>query len=524
MNIFKGLEAYAQNKKGELMFDANGNAYLYHKVNNAFTEITLYPPKHFLPDYLYNPTGKILKKLRESNKGFIDQIEELYPNKTFNQIKVYSIKKSEDIVDGVKKTILKYGFINERGYAITHAIYDRVCNFVDGKAEVFLDGYANIIDTNGHPIVDGQPLTEVEFVYRNYYGRTLRGDNQNFLLCNSDGKYGVVNLFRYLCIPCIYDHISFKPSNADYVSYIELQKNGLNYTAFIEGNSICNIVELQAKSLVFVERFIIIEEEFSDHGKTVSKFGLLSSGGTRLLESKYDKLEVYHPYFIITTIAGLKQLILPNAKILLDKCDNISYGRFYDDEKGKELYYFSVNEKYINIYYEQSQDVGPLLAGENDKEYFTLGDDSLNKYFAVVEGDRTKLVDINGEEIMPPIIPSEYRVITNTYGEGIVGVSKKVQKKYSDGTPYSVTCYGYINAEGKLLGDLIFNGIEKFKNGVAKAYYDSANSRTYCELDKHGKVIYQHTDLGDSEPMDNTWADLIGDAFEGDSDAYWNID
>lgn len=91
--------------------------------------------------------------------------------------------------------------------------------------------------------------------------------------------------------------------------------------------------------------------------KQVSKFGLLSSGGTRLLESKYDKLEVYHPYFIITTIAGLKQLILPNAKILLDKCDNISYGRFYDDEKGKELYYFSVNEKYINIYYEQSQDV-----------------------------------------------------------------------------------------------------------------------------------------------------------------------
>ena len=183
-----------------------------------------------------------------------------------------------------------------------------------------------------------------------------------------------------------------------------------------------------------------------------------------------------------------------------------------------------MNEKYINIYYEQSQDVGPLLAGENDKEYFTLGDDSLNKYFAVVEGDRTKLIDINGEEIMPPIIPSEYRVITNTYGEGIVGVSKKVQKKYSDGTPYSVTCYGYINAEGKLLGDLIFNGIEKFKNGVAKAYYDSANSRTYCELDIHGKIIYQHTDHGDSEPMDNTWADLIDDAFEGDSDAYWNID
>ena len=524
MNIFSALAVYAQNRLGKLMYDTNGKAYLYQSENKKFTEITIYPPKHFLPDYLYNPTGKILKKLRESNKGFIDQIEELYPNKTFNQIKVYSIKKSEDIVDGVKKTILKYGFINERGYAITHAIYDRVCNFVDGKAEVFLDGYANIIDTNGHPIVDGQPLTEVEFVYRNYYGRTLRGDNQNFLLCNSDGKYGVVNLFRYLCIPCIYDHISFKPSNADYVSYIELQKNGLNYTAFIEGNSICNIVELQAKSLVFVERFIIIEEEFSDHGKTVSKFGLLSSGGTRLLESKYDKLEVYHPYFIIATIDGYKQLILPNAKILLDKCDNISYGRYYDEEEDKDLYYFSVNDKYVNIYYEQSQDVGSLFAGDYDEEYFACDKDSSNKYFALVEGGKTKLVDINGDEIIPPVISAEYRVITDKYGEGIVGVSKMIQKEYSDGTPYSQTCYGYINADGKLLCDIIFDGIDKFKDGVAKAYYDSANSRTYCELDKQGKIIYQHTDHGDSEPMDNTWADLIGDAFEGDPDARWNTD
>ena len=99
-----------------------------------------------------------------------------------------------------------------------------------------------------------------------------------------------------------------------------------------------------------------------------------------------------------------------------------------------------------------------------------------------------------------------------------------IQKEYSDGTPYSQTCYGYINADGKLLCDLIFDGIDKFKNGVARAYYDSANSRTYCELDKQGKIFYRHTDHGDSEPMDNTWADLIGDAYEGDPDARWNTD
>ena len=75
-----------------------------------------------------------------------------------------------------------------------------------------------------------------------------------------------------------------------------------------------------------------------------------------------------------------------------------------------------------------------------------------------------------------------------------------------------------------MLGDLIFDGIDKFNNGIAKAYYNSANSTTYCELDKHGEIIYEHTDHGDSEPMDNTWADLIDDAFEGEPDAYWNID
>jgi transcriptional regulator with XRE-family HTH domain len=302
------------------------------------------------------------------------------------------------------------------------------------------------------------------------------------------------------------------------------EKNGINYTAFIEGNSICNIVEFKAKSFLFVERYIIIEEEFSDNGKTVNKFGLLSSGGTRLLDSKYDKLEVYHPYFIIATIDGYKQLILPNAKILLDKCDNISYGRYYDEEEDKDLYYFSVNDKYVNIYYEQSQDVGSLFAGDYDEEYFACDKDSSNKYFALVEGGKTKLVDINGDEIIPPVISAEYRVITDKYGEGIVGVSKVIQKEYSDGTPYSQTYYGYINADGKLLCDLIFDGIDKFKDGVARAYYDSANSRTYCELDKQGKIFYRHTDHGDSEPMDNTWADLIGDAYEGDPDARWNTD
>jgi hypothetical protein len=503
MNIFTALAAFAQNKTGKLMYDSVGNPYLYDTNKKEFKTITTYPLDKFMPfvdfDWRDRDREEKIKQWKDS----------------FDKVTVYSVKVGEESIDGVNKPILRYGFINDKGYAITHATYDEVEAFQNGHARVCLNKQWCYINLQGHPIIDGVPVEQAEFIFNSKGG---------FSICCTDGKYGVINLFKYLCIPCIYDHISFNPSNADYVSYIELQKNGINYTAFIEGNSICNIVEFKAKSFLFVERYIIIEEEFSDNGKTVNKFGLLSSGGTRLLDSKYDKLKVYHPYFIIATIDGYKQLILPNAKILLDKCDNISYGRYYDEEEDKDLYYFSVNDKYVNIYCEQSQDVGSLFAGDYDEEYFACDKDSSNKYFALVEGGKTKLVDINGDEIIPPVISAEYRVITDKYGEGIVGVSKVIQKEYSDGTPYSQTCYGYINADGKLLCDLIFDGIDKFKDGVAKAYYDSANSRTYCELDKQGKIIYQHTDHGDSEPMDNTWADLIGDAFEGDPDARWNTD
>ncbi len=75
-----------------------------------------------------------------------------------------------------------------------------------------------------------------------------------------------------------------------------------------------------------------------------------------------------------------------------------------------------------------------------------------------------------------------------------------------------------------ILTDFIYDGIEKFENGQARAYYDLPSSRTEHILDKDGKIIYHHSDYAESEPQECNWEEWRDDAFEGDPEAYWNID
>ena len=70
MNIFSALAVYAQNKIGKLMYDTDGNAYLYDTKKKEFKDITLYPQDEFRPfldfDWKDRNREERIKKWKES--------------------------------------------------------------------------------------------------------------------------------------------------------------------------------------------------------------------------------------------------------------------------------------------------------------------------------------------------------------------------------------------------------------------------------------------------------------------------
>ena len=522
MNIFNTLRVYAvRNKIGKLMYDINGKSYLYHYDNNELQEITLYPIESFRPfvDFIFKG------KFRE------DKFEKW--KESFDNIRAYSVQV-EVTSDGKKKSLLRYGFISQEGYAITHASYEKVEAFQNGRAEVFLDGESCWINRLGHPLQEGMPFDKAEFLFP---------DNLGFQICSTNGKYGLVNKYGYLCIPCEFDSMVFKKGSFGDIRFIIMEKNGKYYSAIIEGDSVCNIIDFTPKSMELRKNFLVIEEEFTKDENTYTKLGLLNRGGIRILNSEYDSIEIVAKNIGIVSKDGHKQLLLIGDKgyqVYIDSCNDIKYGESYDEERQEKYSYASVDERdIVFIEYEDQKGLHsmennifrPEDALEYDGAYFDF-DGNSNDFIAIVLGGKVKLVNLDGEEIIPLVIPSECRVITNTYNEGIVGVSKKIKIEDLDGGYYEKTCYSYINSDGKILTDFIYDGIEKFEDGQAKAYY-SYSSKVFSGvlhgttehlLDKDGNVLSSHSEYDDSGQQESNWEDWRDDAFEGDSEAYWNID
>ena len=523
MNIFSALAKYAQNKIGKLMYDTDGNAYLYDTNTNEFKDITIYPQEKFRPyvnfDWRDRGRDEKIKKWKDS----------------FDNIRVYSVKVGEEVIDGENKPILRYGFINEKGYAITHATYDRVEAFQNGYARVYVKEHYCNINRQGHPMMDGKPFYKAEFVFNVRDG---------FIICCTDGKYGLINKYHYQCIPCEYDSLSLLPIYESIKNWTiipsvwngidvcaVMKKNSVDYVAILEGNSVCNIISnLAPKSVLLSEKFLVIEEEVAKDNETLTKKGLLNRGGIRILNSEYDSIEIVASNIGIVTKGNLKQLLFigeKGFKVYIDSCEDIKYGEAYDEERGIKYCYASVNDH--EIIYLEYEDKEGLHSMENyrsfciddifddnyDRLYFSYNGKP-NNYIAVVYGDKTKLVDIWGNEIMPLAIPSTYYVLTDTYGEGLVGICL-------DGNRLFKEC-SFINSEGKVLTGFSYYRVDKFENGKAKVYYSNEHISVTEVIDKEGNILERESEPNCSCPPDDTWADMIDDAYEGDPDARWNTD
>lgn len=526
MNVFEKLKLYARRKNWKLLYDAEGKAFLYNIKQKVFKDITLYPQEQFRPPF--------------SNNGVHDNFEENYQKwlSTFDNVQIYSEQIGEGMIDGIKKPLIRYGFIGENGYIITHATYERVQAFQNGRALVYLNNDWCQIDLKGNLFFHTRcvPLDITEFAFAE--------DEDGFSICSTEGKYGLINKYQYLCLPCKYEKIELlygglplgtnthRPTH-----FAVMNKEGRNYTAIINGSSVCNILDFKPKFLELRGDYLLIKEERKINNEIKLMQGLLNRGGIRILNSDYDSIDVVADFIAIVSKNNLKNLLFigqSGYKSKISNCRNILYGEAYDAEEQRKYYYASINEDNIQIVAIEDQNGNREIMNwtfcpddlEDYKIYFTY-DGEPNNYFAIVVGDKTKLISIKGDEMIPLVIPSDCHVITNTFNEGIVGISKNIKRENEKGETYEETYYSYINSEGKILTDFIYDKIEKFKNGQAKAFFSIWGESSYgcCEqiLDNNGNVLYERTDWDGEEP-NHDWVDMIDDAFEGDSDAYWNID
>ena len=512
MNVFNTLSKYLTAWK--LVFDSNGKPSLYNASRKEYQEIILHSSASF----------------RERTNRNKEDNEDSYDN-----IQIYSVNLGDYTENGKTKSLIRYGFIDESGYAITRPTYDKVEAFKNGKAIVYLKDQWCVIDKLGRPLLQGNPVEKVDFIFR--------PDSLGYTLCCNEGKYGLLNRFRYLCIPCEYNSVMidyytrFDGSIA--TDFVRLVKNGIKYLAILKDDSVINIIDFCPKSKHVIKNFILIEEELKNGKETISKYGLLDRGGIRILKSEFDSLDIVSSHMVIVSKDAKKQLFnisIHNGKIALtvriSNCNDLKYGEGYSNDGTTKYSYASVNDQRIEFLDYEDKDglhtteyrsLTPEDDFEFDHAYFDF-DGNPNNYIALVSGNKTKLINLEGEEIMPLVIPSDCHVLTNTYNEGIVGISKKVIETNLQGNQYEETRYSYINSEGKVLTDFKYDGVKKFENGQADAHYNLPYSTIIHTIDINGNVIHKFEDGPGPEPQENNWAEWRDDAFEGDPEAYWNID
>lgn len=539
MSIFKEIANQIKSIRiGKLYIDVNGNAFLYNYSKCEFQEITLFTPDKFRGQYYYAASAYDYKSRDGKQKS-----EEKKIQTKFDHIRVYSAQIEENTERG-KKTVLRYGFINENGYAITHATYDKV-EILGDYARVYLNGYGCRINEFGFPIWQGSPFDKAEFVFVDEKG------DYGFTVCCIGNKYGLINKYRYLCIPCEYDNINLIYDLSGNCICAVMRKNGIDYTAVIEENAICNILHFIPKSIQLKERFLLVEETITQGEKSCIKQGLLNRGGIRILNSEYDCIDIVSKCIItaqrtasnsimtpVSNVASIfaivskenyKQLLFiteTSYNVIIKDREDIKFGEGYDKNREMMFYYASIDKNTIKIFMSLRQQGGFCIfkdefvgSYEYDRVYFSYNGIP-NNYFAAVEGNKTKLINRYNEEIMPSIIPSEYHVKTDSYNEGIVGIYMFKQEKNALDKTIERPYYSYINSEGKILADFEYYEIEKFENGQAWAYF-SGGARL---IDKNGNIIRTEYDKVQYEPREDNWRDYVDDAFEGDSGAYWNID
>lgn len=439
----------------------------------------------------------------------------------------------------------KFGVINNEGETVINPEYTEIVLIPNKDVPIFICTY----DLNDQ---DGTYKTKVinqknEEIFKEY-SKVEAIDNfdskQNIwyeddvLRVEKDGKYGLINFEGKEVLPCDYDEIT---ALKGVTNNLLVKKDGKVGLVNEKGQTIVNTEYKDIKTLKegYKNEYIIVNDN--------NQYGIISTTGTILVEPKYEDVKYLNnsEMFAIKD-AGVWKLINKDNQILIDGgYDNIIEAKGENvvvEKGGKYGVVTTKNEEKIPVEYEQI------------KYTFSI-------YYIAKTGGKYGIINLNNEQvkdfnytnmnyvekgdfIQADVSDTETVIFDNNLSEKISGIISEInqekgyikvytnneykyynfkfeEKKSSDIlTANSLFLskkdgkYGYVNKEGKVIVDYIYeDGTEQNSCGFAAVKKDGV----WGSINKVGAVELEPSVNLDS----NIYTTFIGKWHLNDSGLYY---
>jgi hypothetical protein len=454
----------------------------------------------------------------------------------------FDYKDIGDFFEGMAKCSLgdyftsKYGYVNEQGYIIIPCEYDFIDDFHDGRANVKKRGKFGIIDKTGKQIIPCHYDFKLNFVdgfaqvkKDGILGRIdMQGIEQietpnelsNGLIKGTKfGKWGIEGKDNHIgVLPFEYDKIEeFVDGKANIRKGFAMQgiRKGqwLGTTGVIDesGNIIipCNYEDIfqfyDGKALAkknnkygyLNENGIIIVPFEYDGGSSLfingkarvcknSKWGTIDERGNIVIPFEYDQIDNFVSGYASAKKNGKIGRIDEQGKSIIEDVEEIANGIYkgkkfekwgMEDTNGNIIITFEYD--FIGTFYDgQATIKKDGLSGEVDEKgngfiIFKENKSFIGNYGEKIDNWKFGIKDISGKEIIPAI----YDKIEEFHN----GKAKAYKdKKYIGGGHWSPNYsykVGFIDVQGKIVIPFEYDEIEDFVEGKAKAR-------------KRGKTVY----------------------------------
>ena len=340
----------------------------------------------------------------------------------------------------------KYGLINMEGNEVLPCEYDAITALqgVENALLVSKDGNYGIVDDEGKTLL---PTTYAEI--QGLGNKTTDG----FIVKNTDGKYGVVDISNGQVLAMNYDGI-LKLHQGDYYVVLEggkqkvVKKDGTE-SLDANGNEITAILKKPEDGVIY---------------KDGEKYGVMSLSGENTIDATYDDLkEAKSGIFIAKTGENYGIIDLSGNTLVEFKYRGISYNEKADLYVAEDENY---NNEILNSNYEVKL-TGILTDLDDEDGYIELRQDDEYKYY-----------DFRFEEEKE----------SDVFPSNTLFVSKKDGK------------YGFVDKNGSVVVDYIYDDATSQN---AFGYAAIKKDGKWGAVDRNGKVVQEPTyDLEDYLQVD----------------------
>lgn len=417
----------------------------------------------------------------------------------------------------ITHTDIKYGYALNDGTVTIKPLYDSMDYFTDNsvKAAIYIN---KVFRVEGYLSYDGSHIQiEDNHIFNDYLCITNNELNNTqidlitpyysgFAVCVQNGKMGVISKSYNIVVPAIYDTINrnrsdfnrwhFNKYEGEYRGVINMERvneSGMieKHFAIVRGNTIAKIITNGEADWIYCLNsgfgYIAVSGQ-----KSGQKRAFYSINGEQLLPFKYDR--------IWDISKGIIEVEL-NGKIGLFKIAENSI------EAHLDFIFDWANGDYLG-----TNKYGIAVCALHNNEY-VFYNQKLERVDSIKDYQNGQLT-----------------LLAHTYGEGLVGCRNDDYDK-----EYFVNMYGeeYIPT-CKLSIMSIEEGFVKNKATVKLYSYNSKGLRDFegyylAQINKEGEILSQRYIACEMREHDGTgknYSDIedLSDAYEGDSDAYWNTD